>query len=92
MCQSFSRSEAKISIDFVINYYVDFIFSPSKTFTRPRTVILDQAPGLIVSLPTSLPEAQLQFYDWHAVANIIDRLKTKNGYIKERRDKVRLTI
>ena len=81
-----------MSIDFVINYCVDFIFSPNKTFTRPRTVISDQAPSLIISLPTSLPEAQLQFCDWHAVANIIDRLKTKNGYTKERRDKVRLTI
>ena len=92
MCQSFSRSEAKMSMDFVINYCVDFIFGPGKTFTRPRTVILDQAPGLIASLPTSLPEAQLQFCDWHAVANIMDRLKTKNGYTKERRDEVRLAI
>ena len=81
-----------MSIDFVINCCVDFIFSSSKTFIRPRTVISDQTSGLIVSLPTSLLEAQLQFYNWHAVANIIDRLKTKNGYIKERRDKVRLAI
>ena len=92
MCQSFSHSEAKMSMDFVINCCVDFIFGPGKTFTRPRTVILDQAPGLIASLPTSLPEAQLQFCDWHAVANIMDRLKIKNGYTKERRDEVRLTI
>ena len=92
MCQSFSRSEAKMSMDFVINCCVDFIFGPGKTFTRPRTVISDQAPGLIASLPTSLPEAQLQFCDWHAVANIMDRLKTKNGYTKERRDEVRLAI
>ena len=92
MCQSFLRSEVKMSMDFVINCCVDFIFSPSKTFTRPRTVISDQAPSLIASLPTSLPEAQLQFCDWHAVANIMDRLKIKNGYIKERRDEVRLAI
>ena len=63
VCQSFARSEAKLSMDFIFNCIVDFIFGPGQTFTRPQTVISDQASGLIASLPTSLPEAQLQFCD-----------------------------
>ena len=92
VCQSFARSEAKLSMDFIFLFIMDFILGPGKAFTRPQTVISDQAPGLIASLPTSLPEAQLQFCDWHAVANIMDRLKIKDGYTGERRDEVRLAI
>ena len=91
VCQSFARSEGKMSIDFVFKCIVDFIFT-GKTFILPKTVISDQAPGLIASLPTSLPEAQLQFYDWHAVANIMDRLKVKHDYTKEIRDEIRLVV
>ena len=92
VCQSFARSKAKLSIDFIFLFIMDFILGPGKAFIRPQTVISDQAPGLITSLPTSLPEAQLQFCDWHAVANIMDRLKIKDGYTGERRDEIRLTI
>ena len=62
VCQSFTRSEGKVSMDFIFKCIVDFIFT-GKTFVLPKTIISDQAPGLIASLPASLPQAQLQFCD-----------------------------
>ena len=34
VCQSFARSEAKLSMDFIFLFIMDFILGPGKAFTR----------------------------------------------------------
>ena len=51
-------------------------------------MISDQAAGLTASLPTALPNAILQYCDWHAVENVMKRL-ADHGYKKEERKELR---
>ena len=61
--QSFARSEAAMSFDFIFECNRDFIFTDK--IPPPRVVISDQAGGLISSLPKHLPKTTLQYCDWH---------------------------
>jgi hypothetical protein len=101
VCFSFVRSEAKISIDFIFMCLKDLVFGIAVGATeslragiiygKPKVAISDQAPGIISSVETSLPDTTLQFCDWHAVENIRKRTLEKK-YTKEERDLIRAAI
>ena len=78
--QSFARSEATVSFDFIFECHKDFIFRDR--IPSPRVILSDQAPGMISSLPKHLPTSILQFCDWHVGQNIKARL-LKGGYTKD---------
>lgn len=84
---SFTRSESKISFDFVFKALNEWIFKPTTLQTElpyPRVCISDQATGLLASLPSALPHTQIQLCDWHVSQNIKKRLADKR-YTKEER-------
>jgi MULE transposase domain len=83
--QSFARSEAAVSFDFIFECHKDYIFSGE--IPSPRVVLSDQAPGMISSLPNHLPTAILQFCDWHVSQNIKARL-LEGGYTKDLREQI----
>jgi transposase-like protein len=83
---SFARSEAKLSFDFIFKSLKKHVFVPP--IPAPRLVISDQAAGMKASMPISLPNAILQYCDWHAVKNVEKRLADK-GYLKEIRKEMK---
>jgi MULE transposase domain len=83
--QSFTRSKAAVSFDFIFECHRDFIFTGE--IPSPRVVLSDQASDIISSLPNYLLTAILQFCDWHVSQNIKVRL-LKGGYIKDQREEV----
>ena len=83
---SFARSEAKLSFDFIFESLKKRVFIPP--IPLPRVVISDQAAGMRASLPNVLPNAILQFCDWHAVQNVEKRLADK-GYPKSVRKEMK---
>jgi MULE transposase domain len=84
--QSFARSEAAVSFDFIFECHRDFIFTDNIPLLR--VVLSDQAPGMISSLPSHLSTTRLQFYEWHVSQNIKARLLKKGGYTKDLREQV----
>ena len=98
VCFSFVRSEAKISMDFVLKCLKELIFGiavggseglrPSVLYGKPKVTLSDQAPGIISSVSSSLLDTKLQFCDWHAVKNIRKRVLEKK-YTREERDLIR---
>ena len=83
--QSFARSEAAMSFDFIFECNRDYIFTGK--IPPPRVIISDQAGGIISSLPTYLPNAILQFCNWHISQNIKARL-LKGKYTKDLREQI----
>ena len=83
---SFARSEAKLSFDFIFESLKKRVFYAP--IPVPRLVVSDQAAGMRSSMPIALPNAILQFCDWHAVKNIEKRLADK-GYSHEIRKEMK---
>ena len=83
---SFARSESKMSFDFLFSSLKQRVFTGS--IPLPRVVISDQATGLTASMPTALPDAVLQYCDWHAVENVMKRL-ADHGYKKDERKELK---
>ena len=83
---SFARSESKMSFDFLFSSLKQRVFTGS--IPLPRGVISDQATGLTASMPTALPDAVLQYCDWHAVENVMKRL-ADHGYKKDERKELK---
>jgi MULE transposase domain len=78
--QSFTRLEAAMSFSFIFKCNRDLIFTGK--IPPPRVVISDQAGGIISSLSTFLPQATLQFCDWHVQQNLRARM-IKGKYTKD---------
>jgi hypothetical protein len=87
---SFAMSESKLAFDFIFETINSMIFT-GQGVEEPGVIIADQAAGLVVSMPTSMPDTPLQFCDWHCAENIRKRL-AKNGYTKDERDKIMDTV
>ena len=77
---SFIPSESKVCFDFIFKALKELVW---EEYPPPRIVIGDQAQGLAVSLPYSLPGSVGQFCEWHAFENIRKCLQDK-GYAKEK--------
>ena len=82
----FARSESKMSFDFLFSSLKQRVFTGSIPLSR--VVISDQATGLTASMPTALPDAVLQYCDWHAVENVMKRL-ADHGYKKDERKELK---
>ena len=73
-----------MSFNFIWECNKDFIFINA---VPPRMVVSDQAGGVISSLPNHLPDAILQFCDWHIQQNIKSRM-LKGKYTRDLRELV----
>jgi MULE transposase domain len=80
---SFARSEARVSFDFVFDYLKRFILTDD--VAEAGIVLGDQAPGLIASMPESMPNCKLQHCGWHIAQNIKKRLAEKRYLAEERK-------
>lgn len=78
---SFTRSEARVSFDFIFDYLGHFIFTDD--IAEARVVLGDQTPGFIVSMPESMPNCKLQHYGRHIAQNIKKRLAEKRYLAEE---------
>lgn len=83
---SFARSESKMSFDFIFLSLKQHVFY--HPIPLPRLILSDQATDMAASLPTTLPNAILQYCDWHAVENVMKRLADYE-YKKEAREELR---
>jgi hypothetical protein len=79
---NFARSKVRVSFDFVFDYLKRFILTDN--VAKAGIVLDDQAPGLIASIPESMPNYKLQHYGWHIAQNIKKRLAEKR-YLAEKR-------
>jgi MULE transposase domain len=85
---SFARSEAKVSFDFIFDSLRRFIFTDD--IAEAQVVLGDQAAGLIVSMPQSIPNCKLQHCGWHIAQNIKKRLTEKRYLAEERKGIINL--
>jgi len=79
---SFAKSEAGIVFDFIFDSLKHWVFG--NDIAEPRVILGDQAPGLIASIPRSMPNSKLQYCNWHMAQNLKKRLAEKR-YTKEER-------
>src|SRR3954451_8122955 len=77
---SFVLSESKTSFDFIFESLKELVW---EEYPPPLVIVRDQAKGLAVSLPYSMPRSVLQYCEWHAFENIRKHL-INSGYGKEK--------
>jgi len=80
---SFIKSKAIILFNFFFDSFRYFVFG--NDIVEPKVVLADQAAGLIVAMPVSMPNCLLQYCSWHVSQNIAKRLIEKRYLINKRK-------